>query len=138
MADIVNALDRCCANVGHAERDIFQPGPRPGGLVLYAGGLPHHPPTPSLFPSKCPPSFAQFQVLPTQVLAFVFLTCRAQQSQHASTSPSSPLLLTRVCPPSIPTLLASGPTFSAAAVHQLWTVAAGNDFALLGCVTASR
>ena len=40
-------------------------------------------------------------------------------SHHASTFPSSILLLTRVCPPSIPPLLASGPTFSAAAVSQL-------------------
>ena len=46
-------------------------------------------------------------------------TIRVQHSEHASTSPSSTLSLTRVCPPSIPTLLTSGPTFSAAAVYQL-------------------
>ena len=66
-----------------------------------------------------PPPFTQFQVFSTQVLAFVLPTCWVKHSQHASTSPSSTLLLTRVCPPSIPTLLASGPTLSAAAVYQL-------------------
>ena len=39
-------------------------------------------------------------------------------SQHASTFPSSTLLLARVRPPSIPTLFASGLTFSAAAVYH--------------------
>ena len=57
--------------------------------------------------------------LPSQVLAFVLPTCWVRHSHHASTSPSSTLLLTRVCPPSIPPLLASGPTCSAAAVSQL-------------------
>ena len=65
------------------------------------------------------PLFTQFRVLPTQVLAFVFPTCWVGHSHHASTSPSSSLLLTRVSPPSIPPLLASGPTFSAATVSQL-------------------
>ena len=74
---------------------------------------------PSLFPSKYPPFLTQFRVLPTQVLAFVLSTCWVRHSHHASTSPSSTLLLTRVCPPSVPPLLASGPTFSAAAVSQL-------------------
>ena len=40
-------------------------------------------------------------------------------SHHASTSLSSTLLFTRVCPPSIPPLLASDPTFSAVTVSQL-------------------
>ena len=93
--------------------------PRPDGLVFLAGGLPLGPLPPSLFPSKCPPPFTQFQVFSTQVLAFAPLTCWVRHSHHASTSPSSTLLLTRVCPPSIPPLLASGPTFSAAAVSQL-------------------
>ena len=56
---------------------------------------------------------------PGQVLAFVLPTCSMRHSNHTSTSPSTTLLLTRVCPPSIPPLLALGPTFSAVAVSQL-------------------
>ena len=39
-ADTVNTVDRCCANVERAERELRQPRPRPGGLVSHAGGLP--------------------------------------------------------------------------------------------------
>ena len=80
---------------------------------------------PSFFSSKCPLPFAQFlQVFPTQVLAFLLPTCLVWHSyrignHHDSTSPSSTLSLTRVCPPSISPLPASGPTFSAAAMYQL-------------------
>ena len=87
---------------------------------------PPHSPRPhhfskQLFSSKCPPPFAQFhvQVFSTQVVAFVLPRCWVRHSHHASTSPASTLLLTRVFPPSIPPLLASGPTFSAASVSQL-------------------
>ena len=119
MADTVNTVDCCYANVERVEREL-QPRPRPGGLVFHAGGLPLRPLPPSLFPSKCPSPFAQFlQVFPTQVRAFLLPTCWVRQSHHASTSPSSTLSLTRVCLPSIPPLLASGPTFSAAVVSQL-------------------
>ena len=59
------------------------------------------------------------RVVSAQVLAFVLPTCWVRHSYHDSTSLSSTLLLTRVCPPSTPPLLASGPTFSAAAVSQL-------------------
>ena len=114
VADTVNAVDRCCAYVERAERELVQPIPRSGGLIFHAGGLPRRPLPLSLFPSKCPPPFAQFQVFSIQVLAFVLPTCWVRHSHHASTSPSSTVLLTRVCPPSIPTLLATGPTFSAA------------------------
>ena len=119
VADIVDAVDRCCANVERAERELLQPRPRPGGLVFLAGELPLRPLPPSLFSSKYPSPFTQFQMFSTQVLAFVLPTCRVRHSHHASTSPSSTLLLTRVCPPSILPLLASDPTFSAAAVFQL-------------------
>ena len=41
--------------------------------------------------------------LPSQVLlAFVLPTCWVRHSHHTSTSPSSTLLLTRVCPPNNP------------------------------------
>ena len=83
-------------------------------------GLPLRLLTPSLFSSKCPSPFAQFQWFPTQVLAFLLPTCWVRHSHHDSTFPSSTLLLTRVCPPSIPPLLASGPTFSPVAVSQLY------------------
>ena len=119
VADTVNAVDRCCVNVERAKRELLQPRPRPGGLVLLAGGLPFRPLPPSSSPSKCPPPITQFHLVSLQVLAFVLPTCWVRHSHHASTSPSSTLLLTRVCPPSIPPLFASGPTFSAAAVFQL-------------------
>ena len=120
MPDTVDAVDRCCANVECAERELLQPRPRPGGLVFLADGLPLRPLPPSLFSSKCPSPFPQFlQVFPTQVLAFLLPTCWVRHSHHASTSPSSTLSLTRVCPPSIPPFLVSGPTFSAAAMSQL-------------------
>ena len=90
-------------------------------IISYlASGPPLRPLPPLLFPSKCPPPFTQLQMLSTQVLAFVLPTSWVQRSQHALTSPSSILFLTCVCPPRIPTLLASGPTFSAAAVYPLF------------------
>ena len=110
-------------------------------IVLLAGGLPLRQLPPSLFTSKYPPLFTQFRVLPTQVLAFVLPTCWVQHSHHAWTSSSSTLLLTRVCPPSIPPLLASGLTFSAAAAFQRSYHrhgCRGNDFALLGGITVSH
>ena len=119
VPNTVNAVDRCCANVERAERELLQPRPCPGGLLFLVGGRPLRPLSPLLFPSKFPPSFTQFQVFSTQVLACVLPTCWVRHFHHASTSPPSTLLLTRVCPPSIPLLLASGPTFSAAAVSQL-------------------
>ena len=123
MGDTVNAIERCCANIERTERELFQPRPCPDGLVFHADDLPHRPLSPSLFPSKCPLPFTQFQVS-TQVLTLVLPTSWVQYSQHAltqhaSTSPSSTLLLTRVCPRSIFTPLPSGPTFSAAAVYQV-------------------
>ena len=102
MPDTVNDVDRCYANVERAERELLQPRPRPGGFVFLAGGLPLRPLPPSLLPNKCPLPFTQFQGFPTQVLTFVLPTCWVRHSHHASTSPSSTLLLTRVCPPSIP------------------------------------
>ena len=119
MADTVDAVDHCCANVERIERELLQPRRRPRGVVLLAVGLPLRPLPPSLFPSKHPPLFTQFQVFSVQVLAFVLPTCWVRHSYHDSTSLSSTLLLTRVCPPSILPLLASGPMFSAAAVSHL-------------------
>ena len=119
VVDTVDAVDRCCANVERAERELLQPRPRPGGLVFLADGLPLRPLPSSLFSSKRLSPLTQFQVFPTRVLAFLLPTCWVRQSHHASTSPSPTLLLTRVCPPSIPPLPASGPMFSAATVSQL-------------------
>ena len=136
VADTVSTVDRCCANDERAERELIQPRPRPGGLLFLANGLPLRPLLPSLFPSKCSPSFTQSQMFSTQVLAFVLPTCWVQHSQHASTSPSSTRLVTCVCPPSMATLLASGPTFSAAAVYQ--RLPRETISRLLGCITASR
>ena len=49
MADTVNAVNRCCANVKRAESELVQPRPPPDGLVLRAGGLPLRPLPTSLF-----------------------------------------------------------------------------------------
>ena len=65
VADTVDAVDRCCANVERAEHELLQLRPRPGGLVFLAGGLPLRPLPPSLFTSNYPPLFTQFQVLST-------------------------------------------------------------------------
>ena len=119
MADTVHAVDRCCTNVERTERELLQPRPRPGGLVFLAAGLLLRPLPPSLFPCKYPSLFYSVPGASYQVLAFVLPTCWVRHSHHASTSPSSTLLLTRVCSTSIPPLLVSGPTFSAVAVSQL-------------------
>ena len=119
MVDTVNAVDRFCAKAERAEREFLQPRPRPGGLVFLAGGFSLRPLPPSFFPGKYPPPFTQFQVFSTQIIAFVLPTCWVRHSNHASTSPSSTLLLTHVCLPRIPPLLASVPTFSAGAMSQL-------------------
>ena len=119
-------------NFESTERELLQPGPRPGGLAFLAGGLPLRPLPPSLFPSKYPSLFTQFQVFSTQVLAFVLPTCWVRHSHHASTSLSSTLLLTRLCPPIIPPLLAAGPTFSASSVSQLCYRRHGREIISLG------
>ena len=66
VADTVDAVDHCCANVERTERELLQPRPRPRGLVFLAGGLPLRPLPSSLFTSKYPPLFTQFQVFSTQ------------------------------------------------------------------------
>ena len=113
-------LTAAVRTVQRAKRELLQRRRRPGGLVFLAGRLLLCPLPPSLFPSKHPPPFTQFQVFSTQLLSFILSTCWVWHSHHASTSPSSTLFLTRVCSPSIPPLLASGPTFSAAAVPQFF------------------
>ena len=110
VPDIVNAIHRCCANAERAKCELLQPRPRPGRLVFLASGVPLRPPPRLSFSSRC--------FLPRFLSSF-FPTSWVRHTHHASTSPSSTLLLTRVCPPSIPPLLASGPTFSAAAMSQL-------------------
>ena len=115
MADAVKLVDRCCAKAERAERELLQSRPRPGSLVIFAGGLPLRSLPPSLFPSKCPPPFTQFQVFSTFLLTYAL---RA-------------FLLSSLRVPRFPRRRC--PNFATAG-----TVAAGNDFALLGCITASR
>ena len=57
--------------------------------MFLAGGLPLPPLSPSLFPSKYPPLFTQFRVLPTQVIAFVLPTCWVRPSASSESSSSS-------------------------------------------------
>ena len=139
-APLKDAVDRCCANVERTERELLQPRPRPGGLVFLAGGLPLRPLPLSLFSSKCPSPFTQFQVFSTQVLAFVLSTCW-MQSHHALTSHRRHFcllactlrasLLSSLRVPSFPRRRC--PNFATAG-----TVATGNDFVLLGFITASQ
>ena len=75
LNDPMNFVDRFCAYVERAKREVVQPRPRPGGFVFFADGLLVRPLRPSFFPKKWPSSFAQFQVFSTQVLAFVLPTC---------------------------------------------------------------
>ena len=141
VVDTVDAVDRCCANVGRTERELLQSRPRPGGLVFLAGGLSFRPLPRSFFPSKYPPRFTQFQVSSTQVLGFVLPTCWVRHS------PPPPRLLHRrhfcllACALQ-PFLLSSirVPRFPRWWCPNLATtgmVATGNDLALLGCINAS-
>ena len=49
VANTVNAVDRYCANVERAKRELVQPRLRPDSLAFHAGGLPHRQPPPSFF-----------------------------------------------------------------------------------------
>ena len=101
------------------------------------------PAPPSLFSSKCPSPFAQkfLQAFPTQVLAFLLPTCWVRLSHHASTSPSSTLSLTRVCPLAFLVSSLRVPRFPRRRCPNFattGTIATGNDFALMGFIAASR
>ena len=125
-------VDSCCTIIKRVKQELVQPRPYFGNLVFHAGGLPHHPLLTSIVSSKCRPPFAQFQVS-TQVLGLVLPTCWVQHSHNGPNSPLSTLLLTWVWPPNIfysPRL--------GSHVGMPSTAAAGNDFALLGCITPSR
>lgn len=54
--DAVNCFDSFCPHMKNAEREVFQPPPRPCDLVLHTSGLPHRSLPSSPFPSECPPS----------------------------------------------------------------------------------
>ena len=140
MSHTVNAVDRCCANVEYAERELLQPRPRPGGLVFLASGLLLRPLPPSLLPSKYPPPFTQFRCFLPRSLPSFFRNAGCG-------TPTTPRLLHRrhycllAC--ALRAILLSSlrvprfprrryPNFSTAGM-----VAAGNDFALLRCITAS-
>ena len=141
MTDTVDAVDRCCVNVECTERELLQPRPRPGGLVFLAGGLPLR-----LLPRRfflanalCL-SLSSWCFLPRFLLSFsrrvgcgnptaprilhrrhFCLRACALRAFHLS-SLRVPLFPRRRCP-----------NFATAG-----TVAAGNDFTLLGFITASR
>ena len=141
VADTVNAVDRCCANVERAERELLQPRPRPGGLVFLTGGLPLRQLPPSLFPGKYPPPFTQFQVFLPRFLPSFFrrvgcgtlTTPRLLHRRHFCLLVCAlrAFLFSSLWVPRFPRRRC--PNFAPAG-----TVAAGNDFTLLGCITASR
>ena len=142
IPDTVDAVNRFCANVERAERELLQPRPRPGGLVFLADGLPLRPLPPSLFrantlrlslsSSRC--------FLPRFVPSFF--------RRVGCGSPTTPRLLhrrhCRLLARALRAFLLSSlrvprfprrrcPNFVTAG-----TIAAGNDFALLGFIAASR
>ena len=141
VADTVDAVDRCCANVERAERELLQPRPRPGGLVFLAGGLPLRPLPPSLFSSKYPSPFTQFQCFLPRFLPSFF-------RRVGCGNPTTPRLLHRrhccllAC--ALRTFLLSSlrvprfPRRRCPNFATVGTVAAGNGFALLGFITSSR
>ena len=97
------------------------------GTKVVPCGRPSSPPaSPVAFSEQMPSAFRS--VLGVFYPDYCLRSFDALSSQHSSTSLSWTLLLTRMCPPSIPTLLASGRAFSAVALYGC----RGNVFALLG------
>ena len=149
MADTVNAVDRCCTNVERAARQLLQPRPRPGGLVFLAGGLPLRPLS-HFLSARFLRRFFRANVLRLSLSSSCFLP-RFLPSffrRVGCGTPTTPRLLHRrhfcllAC--ALRAFLLSSlrvprfprrrcPNFATAG-----TVAAGNDFSLLGCITASR
>ena len=141
VTDTVNAVGCCCyANVECAKREFVQLRPRSGGLVFHADDLPLHSTAPSLFVSKCPPPFSQFQVFSIRFFPSFFR--RAECS-----TPNTPILLHHqnffllACALRASLLSSLGvphfPRRRCTNVAVAGTVAAGNDFALLDCITTS-
>ena len=133
VADTLTAVNRCCANVERAECELVQPRPRPGGLVFHAGSLPHRPRPPSFFRANTLRYSLSSRCLP------MFLPSLLRRV--GCTTPNTPRLLHRrhfcllAC--DLGAFLLSSlrvPRFP-----QRWCmVAAGNDSALLGCISTSR
>ena len=137
MPDTVSVVDRCCRNVERAARQLLQPRSRPGGLVFLTGGLPLRPLAPSLFlrlslsSSCCLPRF-----LPSffrRVGCGTPTTPRLLHRRHFCLLACAlrAFLLSSLRVPRFPRRRC--PNFATAG-----TFAAGNDFSLLGCITASR
>ena len=119
----------------------FEPRPRPGGLVFLADGFPLRPLPLSLFSSKCPSPFTQFQVFPTQVLASFFrrvgcgnpTTPRLLHYRHCCllVCVLRAFLISSLRVPRFPRRRC--PNFATAGM-----VAVGNNFALLGFIATTR
>ena len=136
VADIVNTVSSCYANVERVELELVQPRPRSVGLVFYASDLPRRPLSPSLFPSKCPPFFLSAPGVSPG-------SCLGSSRRVWCSTPTTPRLLhsRHFC------LLACN--LRAFLISSLrvprfprwrctnFTVAAGNDSALLGCITTT-
>ena len=140
VAGTVNAVDRSCANIERAERELVQPRPRPVGFVFNVGGLPPFPLPPSFFranplrhslSSRCLPSF-----LPSffrHVGCSILITPRLGHHRRFCllTCPFLAFLLSSVRVPLFSRRRCTN--FAAAG-----TVAVRNSFALLGYITTSR
>ena len=139
---VADTVDRCCANVERTERELLQPRPRPGGLVFLAGGLRKS--------ARFPRRFSRANTLRFLLSSGCFLprflpsffrrlgygtptTPRLLHRRHSCLLACAlrAFLLSSLRVPRFPRRRC--PNFATAG-----TVAAGNDFALLGGITASR
>ena len=141
VPDTVNAVDRCCANVELAERELLQTRPRPGGLCFLRAHF---------LSTRFPRRFFRANALRLSLSSRCFLprflpsffrrvgygtptTHRFLHRRHFCLLACAlrAFILSSLRVPLFPRR--RGPNFATAG-----TVAAGNDFALLRCITASR
>ena len=143
VADIINAVDHCCANVERAERELLQPRPRLTALcfmraAFFSACFPRRFSRPNALrlSRSCMSRCFQSWFLPSffrRVGCGTPTTPRLLHHRHVC------LLTCSLGPFTLSSLQVSRfprrrcPNFATAG-----TVAAGNDFALLGCITASR
>ena len=134
MADTVIAVDHCCVNVERAKRELVQPRPRPGGL-------PRRPLVLSFFRAKAPHVLCSSRCsLPRFLLSFF--------RRFGCNTPTAPRILycrqfsLFAC--DLRTFLLSSlrvplfPWWRCTNFAAAGTTAAGNYFALLGCIIPRR
>ena len=141
MPDTVDAVDRCCTNFERAERELLQPRPRPGGLVFLADGLPLRRFPRCFFRANALRLWLSSSCLLPRFLPYFFrrigygipTTPRLLHRPHCRLLACAvrAFLLSSLRVPRFPRRRC--PNFAAAG-----TVAARNNFALLGFIVASQ